>query len=105
MYVCVYTYYIYIYYVYVSEHICIHIYIYTCVYIYVHMYVHIYVYIYIRYRCIRIYKVYILQNVAAGTREEREFIEDRSITRLNTKSPNGTNSNLKDFAKTFYSLF
>ena len=34
-------------------------------------------------------KVYILQNNATGTREKREFIEDRGITRLNTKSPNG----------------
>ena len=50
-------------------------------------------------------KVYILQNNATGTREKREFIEDRWITRLNTKSPNGMNSNLKDFAKTCYSLF
>ena len=44
-------------------------------------------------------------NNATGTLEKTEFIEDRWITRLNTKSPNGMNSNLKDFAKTFYSLF
>ena len=50
-------------------------------------------------------KVYILQDNATGTREKREFMEDRWITRLNTKLPNGMNSNLKDFAKTFYSLF
>ena len=50
-------------------------------------------------------KVYILQDNATGTREKREFMEDRWITRLNTKSLNGMNSNLKDFAKTFYSLF
>ena len=50
-------------------------------------------------------KVYILQDNATGTREKREFMEDHWITRLNTKSPNGMNSNLKDFAKTFYSLF
>ena len=50
-------------------------------------------------------KVYILQDNATGTREKREFMEDRWITRLNTKSPNSMNSNLKDFAKTFYSSF
>ena len=50
-------------------------------------------------------KVYILQNNARGTPEKREFIENRWTTRLNTKSPNGMNSNLKDFSKTFYSLF
>ena len=50
-------------------------------------------------------KVYILQDNATDTREKREFMEDCWITRLNTKSPNGMNSNLKDFAKTFYSLF
>ena len=49
--------------------------------------------------------VYILQDNATGTREKREFMEDCWITRLNMKSPNGMNSNLKDFAKTFYSLF
>ena len=42
-------------------------------------------------------KVYIPQNNATGTREKREFIEDCWITRLNTKSPNGINSNRKDF--------
>ena len=50
-------------------------------------------------------KVYILEDNATGTREKREFMEDRWITRLNTKSPNGMHSNLKDIAKTFYSLF
>ena len=50
-------------------------------------------------------KVYILQDNATGTWEKREFMEDRWITRLNTKSPNGMNSNLKDFAKTFYSVY
>ena len=50
-------------------------------------------------------KVYIFQDNATGIREKREFMEDRWITRLNTKSPNGKNSNLKDFDKTFYSLF
>ena len=50
-------------------------------------------------------KVYVLQDNATGTREKREFMEDRWITRLNTKSPNGMNSNLKNFARTFYSLF
>ena len=44
-------------------------------------------------------KVYILQNNATGTREKREFIENRWI---NTKSPNGMSSDLKGFAKTFY---
>ena len=38
-------------------------------------------------------KVYILQDNATGTQEKRELMEDRWITRLNTKSPNGMNSN------------
>ena len=46
-------------------------------------------------------KVYIHQDNATSTREKREFMYDRWITRFNTKSPNGMNSNLKDFAKTF----
>ena len=50
-------------------------------------------------------KVYILQDNATGTREKRDFMEDRWITRLNANGTNGMNSNLKDFAKTFYSLF
>ena len=50
-------------------------------------------------------KVYILQDNATGTREKREFMEDCWITRLNTKSPNGMNSNLKDFAETFTLYF
>ena len=37
-------------------------------------------------------KVYILQDNATGTRKKREFMEDRWIIRLNTKSPNGMNS-------------
>ena len=40
-------------------------------------------------------KVYILQNNATGTQEKGEFMEDRWITRLNTKSPNGMNSDPK----------
>ena len=51
-------------------------------------------------------KVYILQNNGTSTQAKREFIEDHWITRLNTKSPNGMNSNLKDFAIfTFCSSF
>ena len=50
-------------------------------------------------------KVYILQSKIEGNREKREFIEDRWITRLNTKAPNGMNTKLKEFAKTFYAIF
>ena len=50
-------------------------------------------------------KVYILQDNATGTPEEREFMDDHWITKLNMKSPNVMNPNPKDFAKTFYSLF
>ena len=50
-------------------------------------------------------KVYILQDNKTGSWEKREYFEDRWITRLNSKEPNGMNSNLKEFAKTFYALF
>ena len=50
-------------------------------------------------------KVYILQDNVTGSWEKREYFEDRWITRLNSKAPNGMNSNLKEFAKTFYALF
>ena len=50
-------------------------------------------------------KVYILKDNATGTLEKRKFVGDCWITKLNTKPPNGMNSNLKDFAETFYSLF
>ena len=50
-------------------------------------------------------KIYILQDNVTGSWEEREYFEDRWITRLNSKAPNGMNSNLKEFAKTFYALF
>ena len=50
-------------------------------------------------------KVYILQDNVEGAPDKREFLEDQWITRLNTKVPNGMNSYLKDFAKTFYALF
>ena len=50
-------------------------------------------------------KAYILQDNVTGSWEKREYFEDRWITRLNSKAPNGMNSNLKEFAKTFYALF
>ena len=50
-------------------------------------------------------KVYILQDNVTGSWEKREYFEDRWITGLNSKAPNGMNSNLKEFAKTFYALF
>ena len=50
-------------------------------------------------------KVHILQNNLEGSSSERvEFFEDRWITRLDTKAPNGMNTKLNDFAKTFYQL-
>ena len=49
--------------------------------------------------------VYILPNNATGTQEKRKLTEDSSITKLNLKSPNGMNSNIKDFVETFFSLF
>ena len=50
-------------------------------------------------------KVYILQDNVTGARSSREFVEDYWIARLNTRAPNGINSNLKDFAKIFISYF
>ena len=50
-------------------------------------------------------KVYILQDNVTGRWEKREYFEDCWITRLNSKAPNGINSNLKEFAKTLYALF
>ena len=34
-----------------------------------------------------------------------EYFENRWITRLDTKAPNGMNTKLNDFAKTFFQLF
>ena len=50
-------------------------------------------------------KVYILQDNVTGSWEKREYFEDCWITRLNSKALSGMNSNLKEFAKTFYTLF
>ena len=50
-------------------------------------------------------KVYILQDNVTGSWGKREYFEDRWMTRLNSKAPSGMNSNLKEFAKTFYALF
>ena len=50
-------------------------------------------------------KVYILQYNVTGSWEKREHFEDCWITRLNSKAPSCMNSNLKEFAKTFYALF
>ena len=44
-------------------------------------------------------KVYMLQDNVTGSWEKREYFEDRWITRLNSKEPNGMNSNLNEFAK------
>ena len=49
--------------------------------------------------------VYILQDNVIGSREKKEFYEDRWITRLDSKSPHGMNTNLKHFTKTYYELF
>ena len=50
-------------------------------------------------------KAYILQDNVIGSRQKKEFYEDRWITRLDLKSPHGMNTNLKHFAKTYYELF
>ena len=50
-------------------------------------------------------KVHILQDNVSGSWKKREFYEDRRTARINSKVPNGMNSNLKEFAKTFYTLF
>ena len=50
-------------------------------------------------------KVYILQDNVIGSSEKKEFYKDRWITRLDTKSLHGMNTNLKHFAKTYYELF
>ena len=49
--------------------------------------------------------VYILQNNITCPRDRREHFEDRWITRLDTKAPQGMNTNLKHFAKIHYELF
>ena len=50
--------------------------------------------------------VYILQdNLDDSSSERMEYFEDRWITRLDTKAPNGMITKLNDFAKTFYQLF
>ena len=50
-------------------------------------------------------KVYILETHIEGTLENREFVEDKWITRLDTRSPNGLNSNLRDFGQLYYTIF
>ena len=51
-------------------------------------------------------RVYILQDNLEGYSAERmEYFEDRWITRIDAKAPNGKNTKLNDFAKTFYQLF
>ena len=51
-------------------------------------------------------RVYILQdNLDNSSSERMEYFEDRWITCLDTKAPNGMNTKLNDFAKTFYQLF
>ena len=51
-------------------------------------------------------RVYILQdNLDDSSSERMEYFEDRWITRLDTKAPNGMNTKLNYFAKIFYQLF
>ena len=51
-------------------------------------------------------RVYILQdNLEDSSSERMEYFEDHWITRLDNKDPNGMNTELNDFAKTFYQLF
>ena len=50
-------------------------------------------------------KVYILQDNVISSHEKKEFYEDQWITRLDSRSPHGMNTNLKHFAKTYYELF
>ena len=40
-----------------------------------------------------------------GSTERRQYLEDKWITRLNTRAPNGMNERLSSFAKLFYELF
>ena len=51
-------------------------------------------------------RVHILQNNLEDSSFERmEYFEDHWITRLDTNAPDGMNTKLNDFAKTFYQLF
>ena len=50
-------------------------------------------------------RVTILQQGISGSKDACEFQEDRWITRLGTKYPNGMNIELKHMAKTYYDLF
>ena len=67
----------------------------------------IYIYIYRSHGCDikKELKVYILQDNVIGSCVKKEFYEDWWITKLNTKSPHGENTNLKHFAETYYELF
>ena len=49
-------------------------------------------------------RVSILDTVSGST-TNREFHEDKWITRLNTRAPNGINSRLSGFARLYYDLF
>ena len=49
-------------------------------------------------------KVYILQKNVIGSHEKKEILS-RWMTRLDSRSPHGMNTNLKHFAKTYYELF
>ena len=51
-------------------------------------------------------RVYILQdNLEDSSSERMEYFEDRWITSLDNKAPNGMNTKLSDSAKTFCQLF
>ena len=49
-------------------------------------------------------RVSILDTVSGST-TNREFYEDKWITRLTTKSPHGINNRLSGFARLYYDLF
>ena len=45
-------------------------------------------------------------NLEDSSSKRMEYkLKDRWITRLDTKAPNGMNTKLNDFAKTFHQLF
>ena len=52
-----------------------------------------------------LHHVSLQDNLDDSSSERMEYFEDCWIIRLDTKAPNGMNTKLNDFVKTFYQLF